>query len=212
VTTDDDAHRPPTPGHASWTTVGEVELHGGYRRVVERRFRDADGAETTFEIRTEPHGAAVVALTADHQVVLVEEFRPGPERWLLELPGGMVDDGEDAAQAAGRELLEETGYVATALVALPTFWASAYSTRRRSGFLALDCHRQPGWQPEPGGTPVTLPIGEFVAHVLDGELTDGESAMAALLALATSPKVQAAAGAEAVARVAAALANAWPAT
>jgi 8-oxo-dGTP pyrophosphatase MutT (NUDIX family) len=52
----------------------------------------------------------VVALTRDDEVVMVRQWRHGPEGVTLEIPGGIVDPGERPAAAAARELLEETGY------------------------------------------------------------------------------------------------------
>ncbi len=54
----------------------------------------------------------VLALTKTGRAVMVDNYRFGIGAYILELPGGMVDDGEDHQQAARRELLEETGYVA----------------------------------------------------------------------------------------------------
>ena len=52
----------------------------------------------------------VVPLTAANEIVMVAQYRHGSRRVTLEIPGGMVDPGEEPADAAGRELLEETGY------------------------------------------------------------------------------------------------------
>lgn len=59
--------------------------------------------------------SAVFALTEDRRVVLVRQFKYGIGREVLELPGGFIDEGEDAERCAHRELTEETGYVAPAL-------------------------------------------------------------------------------------------------
>lgn len=54
----------------------------------------------------------VIALTPDKQIVLIEQFRHGTAEVTLEIPGGIVDPGEDPLTTCHRELLEETGYAA----------------------------------------------------------------------------------------------------
>jgi len=54
----------------------------------------------------------VVARTAEGRIVAVRQFRFGVERVTLELPGGVIEEGEEPLAAAVRELREETGYVA----------------------------------------------------------------------------------------------------
>ena len=71
-----------------------------------------------FYVLEAPDWVNVVALTADRNLVLVEQWRHGVQRPTLEIPGGMVDPGEDPLAAAQRELQEETGYVSTRWTAL----------------------------------------------------------------------------------------------
>lgn len=54
--------------------------------------------------------AQILPITADDEAVLVRQYRHGTQRVTLEMPGGMIDPGEDPAPAAMRECLEETGY------------------------------------------------------------------------------------------------------
>lgn len=54
--------------------------------------------------------ANVVAITKKNEVVLVRQYRHGVQEISLELPGGVVDAGEDPLEGVRRELLEETGY------------------------------------------------------------------------------------------------------
>ena len=60
----------------------------------------------------------VVPITADDQLVMVRQYRHGSGEITLEIPGGIVDPGETPAEAAARELLEETGYRAERVEAI----------------------------------------------------------------------------------------------
>ncbi len=64
------------------------------------------------------HWVNVVPVTADEKVVMVRQYRHGSREITLEIPGGIIDPGEEPAAAAARELIEETGYRAERVRAL----------------------------------------------------------------------------------------------
>jgi 8-oxo-dGTP pyrophosphatase MutT (NUDIX family) len=55
-------------------------------------------------------GVQILAVTSDGKLVMVRQFRAGSRRDSLEMPGGLIEPGEDPGAAGMRELLEETGY------------------------------------------------------------------------------------------------------
>ena len=59
-----------------------------------------------------PHWVNIVALTAEGELILIEQYRHACGEVVLEIPAGILDEGEDPKKAALRELKEETGYVA----------------------------------------------------------------------------------------------------
>ncbi len=74
------------------------------------------GTEHDFHIIESEDWINVIPLTSDHQVVMIRQYRHGARKVTLEIPGGLVDSGDTPESAAARELLEETGYQAEALV------------------------------------------------------------------------------------------------
>jgi 8-oxo-dGTP pyrophosphatase MutT (NUDIX family) len=108
--------------------------------VEARRSRRADGAEGTFYRLRSVDWVNVIALTGDGRVVLIRQWRHGAATGVLEIPGGMVDAGEDPQRAAQRELLEETGYRAARWAKLGAVNPNpALFGNRLHSFLAEDC-------------------------------------------------------------------------
>lgn len=87
-----------------------------------RRF--AVRVDDGYEIAVTPPAVAIVAVDADDRVVLVRQRRPAAGAELLELPAGLIDDGEDPLEAAKRELREETGLRGGDWRLLASFWSS----------------------------------------------------------------------------------------
>ena len=85
----------------------------------------------------------VVPLTADGQVLLIRQYRHGTREYTWEVPGGLVEPGEQPEQAARRELREETGYSPARLGQIGTLAANpAIQSNRVHLFVAEDCQLQ----------------------------------------------------------------------
>lgn len=168
-----------------WTAVDSAEAYRGFLRIESRQYRLPDGRDTRWDVLLGGRTVAVVALTEGGRVVLARQFRPGPGTVIDELPGGMVDPGEEIAAAAARELLEETGYAAASVEVVGSSWLAGFSTIRRYAALARGCRRvaDPIQEGDEFSRAVELDIADFVAHVRGGELTDADSAYRCLDAL-----------------------------
>lgn len=79
--------------------------------------------------------AAIMHNPADNTIVLIEQFRyPAYHKdnaWVIELPAGVVESGEDPAETMKREIEEETGYRAAVVHHLQTFFVSPGGTSER---------------------------------------------------------------------------------
>src|SRR5262245_58681529 len=57
-----------------------------------------------------PVSVCALAITEDGRALMIKQYRHPIGETIIELPGGFIDEGEDPAEAVGRELLEETGH------------------------------------------------------------------------------------------------------
>jgi|TARA_Y100000310_G_scaffold270358_2_gene284138 8-oxo-dGTP pyrophosphatase MutT (NUDIX family) len=96
----------------TWSVVREEQLQDCRVFTVHRSVRQSpiDQSEHDFFLIHSQSWVNIVPVTSDHQIVFVRQFRHGSNSVSLEIPGGLVDPGEDPATAAARECLEETGY------------------------------------------------------------------------------------------------------
>ena len=93
----------------------QLELHRLENQETEKRH--------TREVCVHPGAVAVLGLLDDHKIVLIRTFRYAIGQYLYELPAGTLEKGEDPLNC-GRELLEETGYLAGRLQPLVSFYTS----------------------------------------------------------------------------------------
>lgn len=114
----------------------------------------SNGERRTFErLVGSGHGAVlVVPLLDDDTLLLIREYAAGLDRYELCFPKGLVDPGEQATEAANRELMEEVGYGAHHLTELARLsLAPGYLAHETQIILARDLYpeKRPGDEPEP---------------------------------------------------------------
>jgi 8-oxo-dGTP pyrophosphatase MutT (NUDIX family) len=133
--------------------------------------------------------ALVLAVTPAGEVVLERQWKQGVQRITLELPGGKLDAGETALEAAVRELREETGYVAPSLELLASLDVDPSKAANRGHvFLALGAERLHDPEPDEMEDPevVLVPLPDVAARIEDGRVCAAASVAGLLLALARS--------------------------
>lgn len=100
-----------------WRTLEDKEIADcrifSVRRV--HRASPRSGIEGDFYYIEAADWVNVVALNAEGQLVLIRQYRHATDEITLEIPGGIIDEGESPTEAARRELLEETGFTAEKL-------------------------------------------------------------------------------------------------
>lgn len=173
---------PPAP-----TLLGsELVLGTPWRALLVDRLRRSDGAETAYSYLAVPRAVFVVPVTAAGDVVLVRQYRHPVRDWTLEVPAGAVEEGESPLEAAARELREEAGGTSERIDHLATFYSSsAHLSLRSDAFLARDV-RLGAAEPEAGEelALVRLPFAEAIRLAGRGAVTEGQTALALLLAAA----------------------------
>lgn len=114
-------------GSKEWTVVSAQEVYRNDRGLVVSReeVQLADGRTIPdfFQVQMSSH-TTIYATTTDGRVACIRQYKHGPRKVGLTLPGGLIDPGEHPLDAARRELLEETGLSSSAWYPLGSFTIS----------------------------------------------------------------------------------------
>ncbi|MFO1450720.1 MAG: NUDIX hydrolase [Opitutaceae bacterium] len=149
-------------------TTRVLELHGVQFVHPVRK------TEREFSVIHAHDWVNVIAVTPDRELVLVKQFRYGIDGFSLEVPGGVIEPGEDPVQAGVRELEEETGYVGTGARLLGQVHPNpAIQDNRCHLVLVEQVTRKSAqaWDPDEEIEVLTLPVDEAYALAHAGEIT-----------------------------------------
>jgi ADP-ribose pyrophosphatase len=117
-------------------------------------------------------------------MLIVRQYRPAVERYTLELPSGLVDAGETPAEAARRELLEETGYQAAEVELLGGMDPDTGRLGNRIwSCLAKGVRRVEDRAPEEGIEVLTWPLDELAQAIVDGRFDHALHVAAVMIAV-----------------------------
>jgi len=155
--------------------VSETVYSGKVITVV-RRFDDGT-PKSYFEMVKHPGSAAVVAVTEQGRLLLVNQFREATGGFLLEIPAGKLEQGEPPEDCAHRELEEETGFRAEALERLCSMFVTpGYCDERIHIFSATGLiPSKTSLDEDEVLTPVEVDFTEALRMIDDGRIQDAKT-------------------------------------
>jgi ADP-ribose pyrophosphatase len=167
---------PPSAGPSRWVRGRERSLAA--TRILdlrEVRYRHPGrGTEGDFTVIAAPDWVNVLALTPEGHLVLVRQFRFGIGAFSLEVPGGVIEAGEDPLAAGVRELAEETGFAGGPARLLGSVHPNPAIQNNRCHLVLVEGAVRSGavaWDPDEEIETTTAPVAEVLAWARSGRIT-----------------------------------------
>jgi len=159
-------------------------VFSGRRLRVEVRRYEHDGESFVREIVR--FGQAVAALPIlGNKVLLIKQFRPAVGGWILEIPAGKVEEGEDIYEATRRELVEEIGYEPAKLEHVVSIYPTPGYSDEVIHILFAEDLRYVGPRRERGELIEVFEVdANDLPKIVEQKLVDGKTLIAILLYLA----------------------------
>ncbi len=153
------------------------EIQGDYLTYRRDKVMLDNGREATREIVLHPGAVAILAVTAQEEIILVRQYRYALARELYEIPAGKLKEGEDPLESAQRELSEETGYRASSWQLLvSSFSTPGFTNERIDIYLAEDLTEEAAHPDEDEIiTAEKVPLAEVLRMIQNGEIRDSKS-------------------------------------
>ena len=167
-----------SPSPSRWEKLEQrSQLQTRVFDVLGARYRHpARSTEREFVVIKAPDWVNVVALTRDGHIVLVRQFRYGIDEFSLEIPGGVMDAGEDPVAAGLRELREETGFSGAPAKLLGTVHPNPAIQSNRCHFVFVEAavkSHELAWDADEEIHVTTQPVEEVLALARTGGIVHG---------------------------------------
>lgn len=154
-----------------------LSYDGDFIKVRKDNARMPDGSVSSREYIKHPGAVAILALLDNGKLIMERQYRYAARQEFIEIPAGKIDQGEDILVTAQRELLEETGYIASEWTHLSTAWPCiGYADERLEYFLARGLTHQ-GSQLDDGEflEVFELSMADALDWVRQGKISDSKT-------------------------------------
>ena len=158
-------------------TIQTNKVYQGRILNVYANIIDIDGEAGHREFIEHSGGVCICAVDEHQDVLMVEQYRYGAQKFLLELPAGKIGVSEDPMVCAQRELLEETGYHSTSFTYLGDLYPTpAYNSEKITCYMATDLtFIQQNLDPGEHLEVKKIPLSTLKSMVLNHEIEDAKS-------------------------------------
>ncbi|MGP8306638.1 NUDIX hydrolase [Vibrio sp. YIC-376] len=146
--------------------------------LVEKDVELPTGQTITHTTILHPGAAVILPINDNGEIVLVNQFRPSLNKWLLELPAGTREGNEDPLSCAQRELEEETGFSAQTFTSLGQVTPLAgFCDEIQYLFVAKQLTKTNRYQCDEDEVieVVTLSLTQLEEKIIDGTITDAKT-------------------------------------
>jgi len=155
----------------------QLVYEGKKVRLEVHHLEDDEGRRHQREVVMHPGAVVILPFLDDNTIVMIRNKRYAVNEVLTELPAGTLEKGEAAMNCAGRELLEETGYLAKRIKPLFSFYSSpGILTEKMHAFSAYDLQKKTKSLDEGEEIEVeTVLLEDAIEMIRDGEIVDAKT-------------------------------------